>query len=303
MKKEFPLRSPLFQTGLALVVLSVLLYLILAPLMLFIPRNRADAPWVFLLASPFPLMGLYLMWHHTGRVVLTNDAITLHRLGRTKQICYADVTEVREKDNGMPSGIVIRSLGTTIRISRFINRYPEMYNLLRWQVGVLQRREREESPFEVQVERRFVVRNGILLTIVLAIAVASTIVITREAEQTWIALAFSSAAWALAVIPVTIMALELKQPTGIRFTSGEIEARYLLRESQRWEVTESMRIQLGVQKRWVRVRYARVQSVRYPVVITFGDGEGLQLTETRIGAFGYAPEALATILRQLYGIN
>ncbi|MBN1177809.1 MAG: hypothetical protein JXD18_01245, partial [Anaerolineae bacterium] len=303
VKREFSLRGPLYQTGMLLTILSVLMYAICAPLMLLIPQNRADAPWVALLLSPFLVMGLYLTWHHVGRVEVTDDAVALHRLWWHKTIRYADVIVVREKDGGMPGGLVIRSARRRIRISRFIKDYPELYGVLHQRIEVMQRKEMITFPFEVRVRQRTILQNGLLVMILFGMMGGLTLVMAHSDVSAG-ALAFLNGMWFIAAAPVLYAALETKQPVRMRFTEGTIEAHYLRGEPRRWAASDLQKVELGVKQ--IRVSTGaggmKVKGVRYPVQVVFKDEEKLVLSESRIGAFGYAPETLVGILNQLYKI-
>lgn len=305
MRRSFSLNyRRLFQTGILLLILTVVLDCLFAMIFLFGPvADIEELPYVLLLTAPFGIMGFYLMWRHNGEVILTDEALIVRRWGRERSLQYAEIVGVQAKDGHIPPNFTVKGANYSLKFSRFVENFSEIYRSLQARTGSIMYPLNDNSGFpqRIHIQRKFILQNGLYLLGLCALAVGLTLGVANDREDAMQIYIVFGTFWIIIIIGAIIAATMPLQPIAFTLEEDQIIAHYLGGRRRPWLVHNLQSIEMQTQQFTVRKGMVPpVQGVRYPILITFQDGQMIQIAEERAQAFGFTPERLAALLRQLY---
>ncbi len=295
--------------GQILLVLTGCLYLLLLfPLVFFSPYEpyARAVPALILFSLPFPLLGLYWTYRHSGQLILTDEAIILRHWGREQRLPYCDIKTVYFRDWHVPPNLVLKSEHGTLKFSRLVEGYPRLYQSLEHSVEALNKPLEPDVislPWEVSLRRRFWLLSGLQLMGVTA--VLATIFAILAYDETTHSLN-PGMAMCLIVVSVGILViavigqLDPSQPVRLTFTDQAITAHYFLRRKVNWPAPSLRRIQFKEERASFSIEGIPGQMLKRPVILTFKGHPPLTITEKRANDWGYAPERLYANLSHLY---
>jgi len=267
------------------------------------------------------LLPLYLLYHNSGEIILTDDAVVVRRWGREKRLRYDDVLSVRERDWNLPPNLVLRGPDVTLGIHTQAERFPQLYELLVERVPVLYRRAAERAPLRLEGARRL--RNWLIFGIVVlggfylgfgllpiwselaSGAPDFTPVLLRNAFIVF-ALASFFALPALYIVIVGMVAGSLKggQPVAYLFTEKSIHYRPPLGRWQRRPADQLAGIYLQSVETTVRASSGGAivaeTVLLHGIILHLANGEVLEISRDRLRHFGQTPNELYARLGRLY---
>ena len=245
------------------------------------------------LFAPFYIGAWWLVWHFRGEFILTDEGITLSQFGNQTFLRYADIHTITERESQLLPYLRLTTSEQSMTIAFKVKNFSDLYANLRRRIAALRAAERQTLPIKLRINRKHFQQAGSVLLVYFIFT--GTLSIGAALEQTpgeyWRGLII----WAFFIIIAVGGALmnEWKTPYALSVDRENIEARYLLNGTRVFRSAELIRVE-----REAQVRYLRYGSkmVVYPLVLTFANGERLQIEEARTWAFGYSPDRLIKIL-------
>jgi len=250
-----------------------------------------------LLFMPFYIGAWWLLWKFGGQFTLTDEGIVLIQLGRQTLVRYQDIHAIQERDSQLLPYLLLITPETSLAISFKVEHFSDLYANLRQRVSVLRDAERVTLPLDLRLRAGYLRQVGVVFLVYAIFTGILSFGVTFE--QTHLTIWDGLIVWALffAIVIVVLLITEWKTPFAVTFDNTHITARYLLKKARTWNTRDVTRVERERQVR--QIRYGS-RVVLYPLVLTFSNGERLQIEESRIWSFGYAPDRLLAILtRQL----
>jgi hypothetical protein len=257
-------------------------------------------------ALPLGALGLYWFVRHSGTVRLTEDAVILERFGQQRRLAYEDVVDVWERDAHIPSNYVLEGRNRTLRFSREIEGFSDLYATLLQRVPPLRNLADVDFPLVLKLSWDYFLDLALGLLVVVALFGGLIYLIARNTGLSSADLFFMSLAFllVLGLFAGALVPEVRKKPLMMAFERERIQVHPLLGETQAYDARRirAIRIEEKVEETQFVSRWAwqTLKSVVHPLVIDFADGERLTIREKQAWQFGYAPERLHAILRHLY---
>ncbi|RPI21119.1 MAG: hypothetical protein EHM70_25590 [Chloroflexota bacterium] len=298
-------RAPLYfrNTGLTLLALVFVLYLVGMLALMMDPvdsRLAIRTGLIFITASlPFVVLALSFFVYGSGRYILNGDAIIWERFGKQKSIHLQEISGFKERGYSPLPALVLYAPGCSLKISRFIENYTDLYASLSEKVTSIRDAEAASFPWRLQVRASYFGWNlaGLLALILIicglgwvAMREGGSLNLERFTILTGIVSSLIGGTGA------TLMFSELRSLFRLSFTPDEIIADHLVGSSRRWWVDSIEAI--SRQPRYDVYRGGR--RLIYPLVFNFSSGDSLEITDEFAAACGLSLERLEKILHRLY---
>ena len=306
----------------------IMVMVLLVPMMLFLMLSGLNGPdasvtpamgfGVPLVLSPILIFALYMLRHNSGHVVLTQDGVSLRRLGREQRLRYEEILAIKDFAFALPPDLVLRGRGKRLRIPRSVEGFPRLYQIIRQRRDALRPTEAPRFPYRLSVAKG---AWGFAVA-VLVIAVALYLGIgllpawdallkghgpplaPEVARSTTILFFIMSAVFIPAIVLFVVGSFKLKQPSALVLTEDEIRFRFPFQGWRVREADELERVYLDPVHRTVSARYegaaVSVEMTHYTLVLRFEDGLELWIDLDRALQFGTSPERLHLVLSRLY---
>jgi hypothetical protein len=316
---------PLFrQPALLVLALSIVLDLFFLVAGLLGWSGIALGPALLFIVHSAPLLlgvPLYLLYHNSGEIILTDEAVVVRRWGREKRLRYDEVVAVRERDRNLPPNLVLRGEDVRVGIHTQVEPFAQLYERLVQRVEVMRRRAEAGFPLRlhVTVQGQVWLIVGIVLLVAFYLGVGLLPIwseLTGEAPNFSPVLLRNAAIWfallsfvflpAIYIVVVITVAGSLRggQPAAYEFDEDVV--RYRLPFGP-WRSRPAEQL-LGIHLKPVetRVRAANqgvtvAETVRhYEVVLRFAGDRVLEMSLDRIRQFGFTPTKLHARLSRLY---
>lgn len=266
-------------------------------------------------------MPLYLLYHNSGEVVLTDDAVVVRRWGREKRLRYDEVVAMRERDRNLPPNLVLQGEGEQVGIHTQVEDFAQIYELLVQRVEVLRRRTATAFPLclSVTVRSRAWLIAGIVLVLAFYLGAALLPIWSELASESpdfspvllrnaaiWFSLLSFPFVPTLYIIIVLTVAGSLRgvQPVAYEFDEEEVRYRLPFDPWQSRPADQLVGIHLKPVKTTVRASSGGVivaeTVVHHEVVLRFAGDRVLEMSLDRVRQFGFTPNELQSRLIQLY---
>jgi hypothetical protein len=274
------------------------------------------------LSAPLLLaLPLYLLYHNSGQVILTADAVVIRRWRREKRLRYDEVVAVRELDWNLPPNLVLQGAKATVGIHTQIEGFEELYQRLVQRVEVMRRRAEAEFPLVLQVTLSYQVLliGGLVALLAFYLGIGLLPVwseLAREAPEfsavllrnatIWLAMIsfFFLPALYIAVVGAIAGSLRGVQPVAYEFDEGTVRYRLPIGLWRSRPVTNLEAFYLKPLQRTIRVSHAGAKVTEtvqlHEIVLRFAYGETLEISHDRARQFGFAPHELYARLGRLY---
>jgi len=247
------------------------------------------------LFMPFYIGAWWLVWHFRGKFILTNDGILLQQLSKETFLRYQDIHTIAERDSLLLPYLLLGTNEHSLSISFQVDKFSDLYANLKRRVAALQNAELESLPITLQYQPGYV--RQIILAVLANAVFTGVLSVGFAYEEFSLAKWFSSWSIFLFLMALIFWWNEWSSPYRVLIDQNRIEAHYLFRKTRIFSSRDITRIEREHQVR--RLRYSGKIHI-YPLVITFANGERLQLEEGRIWSFGYSPDRLYAILTQQF---
>ncbi|MBN1873699.1 MAG: tetratricopeptide repeat protein [Anaerolineae bacterium] len=303
MKEVFPLSKTFRSTGQMLMGMMTFLYVILLTVWIVSPVDRWDMTMIMLVMLPFDLIGLYFWARHTGQVILTDTTIRVERFGYKREIDYSQIVSFKEQDAHIPANFVLKTDTTTLRFSRKIEAFPELYALLREKVYALRDLDQQAFPWTLYLKPKFYL-DWILSILTVLLIIGGLSLVGNKAPNA----AKTTQFILLVALPAIILLLlaafsEFRNtPRQIIFDANQIQILPLLGTPKTWDTRAMTDIYLDEvtgSASWGSIRQ-RIRYVEYSVVITLDDGREVVFEQPIARNLGLSTERLHAGLRRLY---
>lgn len=257
------------------------------------PSSYILIPLLFL---PFYIGACWVLWHFRGEFILTDEGIMLKQFGKQTFLRYQDISAMEERDSQFLPYLLLVSSDTSLTISFKVSNFTDLYANLRQHISVMQVAERETLPLVLRFRPGYVRQTLIgFSAYALFTGVLSTGFAHNKPWSVWSMLGGWSIFLVIAFFVFWIN--ELTSPYRVIVDGEQIEARYLFSKTKVYTSGTILKVERERQVR--RIRFG-VTMVVHPIVITFQNGERLQLEEARIWSFGYSPDRLLIILKRQF---
>jgi len=306
----------------------MMVMVLLVPMMLFLVlsalngANTGVTPsmgfGVPLILSPILIFALYMLRHNSGHVVLTQDSVSLRRLGRERRIRYEEILAIKDFAFALPPDLVLRGRGKRLRVPRSVENFPQLYQIIQQRRNVQRPTEAPRFPY------RLAVAKGAWVFAIVVLVVAGVFYLglglypawdallkghglplaPEVARSTTILFSIMSAVFIPAIVLFIVGSFKLKQPSAFVFTEDEIRFRFPFQGWRAREAGELKSVYLDPAHRTVSARYegaaVSVEMTHYTLVLRFEDGLELWIDLDRALQFGSSPERLHGVLSRLY---
>ena len=296
---------PLLRVYGQIIIGLMLCLLIMFGLTFFPTMGNGGRLLLFLGWLPFFAFGCYLFGRHSGQVRLTDEAIVLHRFGRTTQIAYQDVTSVQTHDWWLPPNMVFSSASKRLRFSTLLEQRPLFYHFLRYRIPALRAHAVCSFPWRLQPPKRYVIGEVSAVVILLAglgFAIRwSVLYAVRNPVG-------NDAIWILMIV---LAALIVALPFGLVLAHTGRAWRFsaepdTLTLSSAWNTTQAWPIQtirqIAITPRIILLDTApQVTQTDYVIRMTLVDESHVTLDLAQISKWGLSLETFFYRLHDLYG--
>lgn len=231
--------------------------------------------------------------------MLSDKGITLVQFGKETFLRYQDISSFEERDSQLLPSLLLTTSQDSLSISFKVDNFSDLYAKLRERISALQIAEKEELPFNLRFHPGYLRDTLVSLS---AYAIFTGVLSTGVTHnKPWPILAWLGMWSFFMLIAGFIFWLnELNTPFQLNIDQKQIEARYVFKKTRNFDTSAIVRIERERQIR--RVRY-NTKFIVHPIVITFADGERLQLEESRIWSFGYSPDRLLALLTRHFPVS
>lgn len=281
--------------GLALLGLALLALVPIIMLLVFLFGGEIRWRDLLILPALVPpaLILVYFVFRSAGAAVLTADEVIFIRFRMRRSLRYDEIKTVKEKDLHLPPNLVLLGARGQVRINRWLQDFPRFYQQLAQRVACMQA-HKHALPFKLQLRTSFIFWNavGFLAFGFFLLIVFVLMVIKAESISIYfIACSIDLLIFSLIVYLFLREELQPEHPVEWIFMADQIQVRYLFGAKDTFVMTELGEIELKNQL-----------SLGYPhpavVLHLLGDQKVINLRRAR--QFGYEPEQLILILRDLY---
>lgn len=274
------------------------------------------------LSAPLLLgMPLYLLYHNSGQVILTDDAVVVRRWGQEKRLRYDEIVAVRELDRNLPPNLVLRGADLSVGINTQVENFAQIYDLLVQRVDLLRRRAGAGFPLRLQASARSQAWLIAGIVLLLAFYLGAGLLpiwceLAGEAPDFSPVLIRNATIWfamlsffflpALYIVIVIAIAGSLRgvQPIAYEFTAQRVYYRLPFGPWRSRPVDQMAAIFLKPREKTVRVSsqggVVSETVTHHEIALWFSDGHTLEISLDRIRQFGFTPNELYARLRRLY---
>ena len=256
-------------------------------------EDKSAYIFIPLLFLPFYLGACWVLWRFRGYFVLTDDGITLKQSWGQTFLRYQDISSFDERDSQFLPYLLLVTPEESLSISFKVDNFSDLYANLRKRISAMRIAESASLPLML----RF--RPGYIRDVVIGFslyAIFTGVLSTGMTHNKPWPVLYWLGAWSIFILIAGFVFWlnELTSPYRVDIVQEQIEAHYLFGKTRTYGTREITRIERERQVR--RVRY-NMRFIAHPIVITFENGERLQLEEGRIWSFGYSPDRLLAILK------
>ena len=303
MKRQFFPPPIYLQTANGFLWLTLVLYFAALLVMALQPPDFNFLPLYLLISSPFPLIGIWFYILSRERILLTDDSIVWQRIGRPISLRYEDISGYIETGyNPVPALILFDNQDRRIKISRQIQDYHVLYNLLQDRIPVLRQGSPLGFPWILRLQLRYLVITGLGLASlgVLIGSMLEAVGVANHAQNPLRLLA-------IAGVPVAVLTLVAVIVIGQEFHwTRRLEC---LSDRIRWVrfwgkvhtfYTEELE---DIRREAHQIASHGLARTEWPLVIIFSKGERLVIAEPMASALGISVDRFAAGLKRLYLVN
>ncbi len=275
----FELNNPIFtMAGLLLTTLGLAMLSILGWGFIFQSEGIDTFVIVMLLVMGLGLLIPGMVWivRHHGRLLLTSDEIVLERLGRTRSVRYANVTNLTTGSNAViPDIIIDTDDGRTLRISTQAGNANTIFALLRQHVRLPEiAAPGAEFPWVLELPRKYYVKVALYSLALIGFFGILAFAADPGFNNPGLYAFIGGFLFVILLIAFVAGLAGDRQPKRLVFTPETIEACYFLRGCRQWRVAEI-----------TSIKHQAISRYNAPpldtVTIAFSDGSQLDLNANR----------------------
>ena len=259
-------------------------------------KDQSAIMLIPLLFMPFYIGAIWLLWHFRGKFILKPDGILLQQFGKDTFLRFLDIQRIEERDSQLLPYLLLTTPTQRLKISFKVDNFSVIYAILRERIPVMKVAESEKLPLKLRFRpgylREMLPVAGAYLFFTGILSMGAT------REQSW-ELGTALLMWGIFILlPIFLFWLEERlNPYAVDIDQDQIEARYLFGRARKFKSGEIASI---ARERQIRQMRYNTKLVVHPIVVSFENGERLQIEEGRIWAFGYSPDRLLVILKRAF---